>query len=512
MPTAFVAGQNAALPSSTLVFGASAAGSLELAAVITDTDLRAASAEDLVCYDKRTAPGLRLDSDRILIDLDAVRADADAVLCVASADPAAGALAGLSSRLATADGAVVAEFEVTPEAGETAVICWELYRRNGICKVRAIGSGYAGGLAELLPTHGIETDAVPADAQQADPSLVPVEEGRALERAWMIFEDAARSATSLESTRAYALMRLDQELSALVADPTMRTSRAGVVARESAQRRHDELVATAQRNHDRDAALLTTELATIDTQLPRPMATWWSPSWTDARRWPHPPTPADGIRIGELSAPDRGSLTVPFCVQLPLGRPIWVDSESGVTALPVLSALTLRILSATPMPLLDVVDLSGSLRLLTDPLSPVLACQVVRSPDAISATLAQLTDAVDLAELAELGGLGSPVSTHRLLILGDFPHGCTAEDLSRVTFLAARGAAIGLSILLVGGAAEVTDEEALLLLDEHCQLVPAVGDAVVHDPWIGTEWTLAPDTVPADPTHLATLFAAVTDG
>ncbi len=53
------------------------------------------------------------------------------------------------------DGAEVASYTITGLEAESAVVALELYRRQGAWKVRAIGQGYVGGLAELLTDQGL---------------------------------------------------------------------------------------------------------------------------------------------------------------------------------------------------------------------------------------------------------------------------------------------------------------------------------------------------------------------
>ncbi|MGW2822511.1 TerD family protein [Streptomyces sp. NPDC001443] len=53
------------------------------------------------------------------------------------------------------DGAEIASYTITGLDAESAVVALELYRRAGAWKVRAVGQGYAGGLAELLADQGL---------------------------------------------------------------------------------------------------------------------------------------------------------------------------------------------------------------------------------------------------------------------------------------------------------------------------------------------------------------------
>jgi hypothetical protein len=53
------------------------------------------------------------------------------------------------------DGSEIASYTITDLDAESAVVALELYRRPGAWKVRAVGQGYAGGLAELLTDQGL---------------------------------------------------------------------------------------------------------------------------------------------------------------------------------------------------------------------------------------------------------------------------------------------------------------------------------------------------------------------
>ncbi|MFE0653925.1 TerD family protein [Streptomyces sp. NPDC059534] len=66
------------------------------------------------------------------------------------------------------DGTTVVRYEVTDAAGETAMVLAELYRRSGGWKFRAVGQGYANGLAGLATDHGVDV-ADPGHAPAATP-------------------------------------------------------------------------------------------------------------------------------------------------------------------------------------------------------------------------------------------------------------------------------------------------------------------------------------------------------
>ncbi|MET7770339.1 TerD family protein [Nocardia sp. NPDC005366] len=509
------AGQNFPLTGDTVRFSAKAGAALDISALVVAEDLRVIEAADFVFYNQPATPGVTLFEGEVTIDLARVRAEAKAVLLVASADPAAPPAAGLGSVAASLfdNGSVTAEFVITPTAGETALICLEVYRRGAEWKARAVGQGYAGGLAVLLPAHGVEVDepahATPARDTIAGPrpgahptGPAPVEVAHGLERLWMIFEDAARSAAALISARDYAAKRLDTELSAAVADPATRNGPAAIAARREAQRRNDELIATAESNHRRDAEHLMREIADADRKLPPALASWTSPAWDG------PPAPSDGIRLGELYAIERGPLRVPYCVPVPLTRPLWIDTESSAAVVPVVGALLARLLvaDASRRTRMDVIDLSGAFAGLLTPLAPVLNGSVVTDHADISPRLQALADAAELAEMAYTSGNFVPPDVHRVLLAADFPHGYQASDALRIGSLITRGDLIGLSIVIVGSDESESDDSSVAMLSQSCRHLPTVEDTPLFDPWTASAWQLELDLLPRDPAHRARLL------
>ncbi|MFB7611431.1 TerD family protein [Streptomyces gardneri] len=73
-------------------------------------------------------------------------------------------VAGLSVEAFAPDGTSVARYDVTEGGPETAMVLAELYRRAGGWKFRAVGQGYANGLAGLATDHGVDV-ARPVAAQ-----------------------------------------------------------------------------------------------------------------------------------------------------------------------------------------------------------------------------------------------------------------------------------------------------------------------------------------------------------
>ncbi|MEU9116869.1 TerD family protein [Streptomyces sp. NPDC048483] len=124
---------------------------------------------------KRPAGGGMTDSLRV--DLTAVEGAIDKVVLAASADGGAfGSVPGLHIRVLDAtSGAELARFDSQDATTETAFVLGELYRRQGAWKFRAVGQGYATGLAGLAKDFGISVDEEPpaAPAPQAAPAPMP---------------------------------------------------------------------------------------------------------------------------------------------------------------------------------------------------------------------------------------------------------------------------------------------------------------------------------------------------
>ena len=82
-------------------------------------------------------------------------------------------VAGLSVEAFAPDGTSVARYDVTDGAGETAMVLAELYRRAGGWKFRAVGQGYANGLAGLATDHGVDVAQPTAPPAPLPPQAMP---------------------------------------------------------------------------------------------------------------------------------------------------------------------------------------------------------------------------------------------------------------------------------------------------------------------------------------------------
>ncbi|PHM28190.1 TerD family protein [Xenorhabdus budapestensis] len=136
--------------------------------VRSDTDfifynnLKSADGSIMHTGDNRTGEGDG-DDESLKIKLDQIPADVDKVVFVVTIHDAQtrsqsfGQVSGAFIRLVNDDTQVeVARYDLTEDAStETAMLFGELYRHNGEWKFRAVGQGYAGGLASVCAQYGI---------------------------------------------------------------------------------------------------------------------------------------------------------------------------------------------------------------------------------------------------------------------------------------------------------------------------------------------------------------------
>ena len=112
--------------------------------------------------DNRTGKGDG-DDESIKIKLDTIPADVTKIVFVVTIHDATvrrqnfGQVEGAFIRLVNDDNQIeVARYDLTEDAStETAMLFGELYRHNGEWKFRAVGQGYAGGLASVCAQYGI---------------------------------------------------------------------------------------------------------------------------------------------------------------------------------------------------------------------------------------------------------------------------------------------------------------------------------------------------------------------
>jgi len=108
-------------------------------------------------------------TDTVTVDLARLEPGVQRVVLAASADRGTfGQVPGLALTVTDPAGSEIAQFAIADAATETAFVFGELYRRAGAWKFRAVGQGYASGLAGLATDFGISVDEPgPADPAPA---------------------------------------------------------------------------------------------------------------------------------------------------------------------------------------------------------------------------------------------------------------------------------------------------------------------------------------------------------
>ncbi|MFI6283768.1 TerD family protein [Streptomyces sp. NPDC051018] len=166
MTAELVRGQNHPLPDTRLEIRVSAGH--PMVACATCSDEQGVVRDDWLAHPGAPAlPGVEVptgvtEAPRFKVDLDAVPAAVHQVglllaLPEGTGGPAHfGATAAPFLAVISRDGVEVASFTITGLDTETALVAFELYRRQGAWKVRAVGQGYAGGLAQLLGDQRVD--------------------------------------------------------------------------------------------------------------------------------------------------------------------------------------------------------------------------------------------------------------------------------------------------------------------------------------------------------------------
>ncbi|MFH9015735.1 TerD family protein [Streptomyces sp. NPDC017943] len=166
MTAELVRGQNHPLSQARLEIRISAGTPIVAAAALSDENGRIHGVEWVAHPGAPTQPGLEVSrqaaaAHRLAVDLDAVpeavhRVGVLLALPTGGAGPIRfGAVAAPFTAVTGLDGTEIASFTLTGLDTESAVVALELYRRQGAWKVRAVGQGYAGGLADLLTDQGL---------------------------------------------------------------------------------------------------------------------------------------------------------------------------------------------------------------------------------------------------------------------------------------------------------------------------------------------------------------------
>ncbi|WP_228926983.1 TerD family protein [Streptomyces sp. DH7] len=166
MTAELVRGQNHTLPQTRLEIRVSAGTPVVAGATLGDERGTVRGVEWIAHPGSPQLPGLEVSQQaaadhRLAVDLEALPVGAQRVtvllaLPVGAGGPARfGAVPAPFVAVTGLDGDEIATFTLTGLDAESAVSALELYRRQDAWKVRAVGQGYAGGLAEMLADQGV---------------------------------------------------------------------------------------------------------------------------------------------------------------------------------------------------------------------------------------------------------------------------------------------------------------------------------------------------------------------
>ncbi|MFD7400022.1 TerD family protein [Streptomyces virginiae] len=147
---------------------------LDVSALLLTADGKVRSDADFIFFNQPTGPGVSYRSgggatpDSITVDTGAVPPGIERIVVTASPDAAGQTFQGIepTATVRNADGGTVIAGFTPPQLGtETALVVVEIYLRGGVWKVRAVGQGYANGLAGIATDFGVSVDEEPAAPQ-----------------------------------------------------------------------------------------------------------------------------------------------------------------------------------------------------------------------------------------------------------------------------------------------------------------------------------------------------------
>ncbi|MFJ4199322.1 TerD family protein [Streptomyces sviceus] len=180
-------GSNIPLSAARVTVDVAAPVRLDVSGLLLTADGKVRSDDDFIFYNQPSGPGVTYRSgggtapDAITVDTSAVPPGIEKIVVTASPDAAGQTFQGIepTATIRNADDNSVLATFTPPQLGtETALVIVEVYLRNGAWKARAVGQGYANGLAGIATDFGVtveEPAPTPAPAPVAAPVPPPVQ-------------------------------------------------------------------------------------------------------------------------------------------------------------------------------------------------------------------------------------------------------------------------------------------------------------------------------------------------
>ncbi|MEU1305956.1 TerD family protein [Streptomyces shenzhenensis] len=175
-------GSNIPLAAARVTVDVTAPVRLDVSGLLLTADGKVRSDDDFIFYNQPTGPGVTYRSgggtapDAIIVDTAAVPPGIEKIVVTASPDAAGQTFQGVepTATIRNADdNAVLATFTPPQLGTETALVIVEVYLRNGQWKARAVGQGYANGLAGIATDFGVTVEE-PTPAPAAQPVAPPM--------------------------------------------------------------------------------------------------------------------------------------------------------------------------------------------------------------------------------------------------------------------------------------------------------------------------------------------------
>ncbi|MFC4957977.1 TerD family protein [Streptomyces mauvecolor] len=206
--TAMTPGSNLPLPTTRVTVDVAAPVRLDVSGLLLTADGKVRSDDDFIFYNQPQGPGVTHRSgggtapDAIVVDTAAVPPGIEKIVVTASPDAAGQTFQGIEPTATVRngdDGSVIATFTPPRLGTETALVVMEIYLRGGAWKARAVGQGYANGLAGIATDFGVSVEepaappaappmpsappadprlAAPAPAAPAAPAAAPASSGK----------------------------------------------------------------------------------------------------------------------------------------------------------------------------------------------------------------------------------------------------------------------------------------------------------------------------------------------
>ncbi|MFF4247059.1 TerD family protein [Streptomyces sp. NPDC001822] len=189
--TAMTPGSNIPLSAVRVAVDVAAPARLDVSGLLLTADGKVRSDDDFIFYNQPSGPGVTYRSgggsapDAIVVDTTAVPPGIEKIVVTASPDAAGQTFRGVEPTATVRnadDGSVIATFTPPQLGDETALVVIEVYLRNGAWKARAVGQGYANGLAGIATDFGVTVEEpaaaappAPVAAPPAPPTAAPLD-------------------------------------------------------------------------------------------------------------------------------------------------------------------------------------------------------------------------------------------------------------------------------------------------------------------------------------------------